>query len=111
MTDVLTMNAKIECGHGGAVDIFSEVKLRVDSKPVLLKESVDGKSVSLACTTQPDNSGHKKCTKASVTGTEAAKLTVGGKGVLLDQLSGKTDGNPIGTPTVTGGTQSKLTAK
>ena len=103
MPKVLTTQSNISCGHGGKVDVESSAKLSVDGSPVLLKNSIDGKDV-IDCKTQEalDASGTtiaKPCNKVSsvppgpgVTAGEATKLKVRGKPVMLDTLTGKTDG-------------------
>jgi hypothetical protein len=111
VTGVLTMNATIGCGHDpGKATPSSTKKLKVDSNPVLVKASVNGKSVS-ACPKTNTNAGESPCLTLTVTGTEATKLKAGGEAVLIG-LAGSTDGtaSPLGKPTVTGGTQTKLTA-
>lgn len=113
MAGVLTMNATIGCGHGGGVTPSSDAKLKVDSKSVLVKSSVDNKSVGPPpCPKTNTNAGESPCKTVTVTGTEASKLKAGGAAVLIG-LDGSTNGTatPAGKPTVTGGTQTKLTAK
>ena len=112
MASVLTMNATIECSHKGSVTPSSSAKLKVDGKSVLLKDSVNGKSVSATCTNKDASKSQTQCKTATVTGTLASKLKAGGQAVLLDPLVATTDSTPAaGTASVTGGTQSKLTAK
>ena len=113
MGSVVTMSASVECGHKGVVAISSDAKLKVAGKAVLLKASADGKAVSTACTIKTDTSkGIQQCGKASVPGTLAQKLKAGGAPVLLEPLTGATDSKPApGLPTVTGGSQTKLTAR
>jgi hypothetical protein len=101
MAKVLTEQSKISCGHSGTVSPTGVQRLKVGGKAVLTKTVVEGASVS-TCATVPskDQSGtdvDMTCTKVtSVTGTESAKLKVGTKqrsaGVLVDPLSGATDG-------------------
>lgn len=112
MASVLIQNSSVTCGHQGTVETSSSAKLKVNGQPVLLKNSINQKSVTTgSCSTVPDESkGITKCeTVVSVTAGEATKLKVGGQGVMLDTLSGTTDGNPIGNVPATAN-QNKLTA-
>jgi hypothetical protein len=106
---VLTTGASIGCNHGGTATPSSTKKLKVASKSVLVKASVDGKSVS-ACPKTNTNSGETPCLKLAVTGIEASKLKAGGEAVLIG-LDGSAEGKPPpGKPTVVSETQTKLTA-
>lgn len=111
MPSVLTTASTVLCGlevtgppplHGGKVASVSSAKLRVNSNPVLLKSSIDGKTI-VGCKTPPasDASGPtaKPCSAVSsvppgpgVTAGEATKLKTGGEWVMLDTLAGITDG-------------------
>jgi hypothetical protein len=111
MAGVLTMSATVGCGHDpGKATPSSSAKLKASSNSVLVKDSVNGKTVS-GCPKTNTNAGESPCQTLTVTGTEAKKLKAGGAAVLLG-LDGSTDGTatPPGKPTVTGGTQTKLTA-
>ena len=112
MPYVLTKSSKITCGHGGTVEISAQSKLSVATQGVLIKSDVDRKSVSLTCTNLVDEQKHlKKCSSCAVSGGEAGKLTVHKSPVLLDSLSGTTDGNPLGSLKLeVGTTQTKLSA-
>jgi hypothetical protein len=97
MAGVLTTASNVTCGHSGSVNTSSSAKLTVGGKSVLLKSSIEGKTVG-SCSTQPstDPSGAPqdvKClTVSGVTAGEATKLTAGGSPVVLDTLAGSTDG-------------------
>lgn len=96
MTGVLTTGSNVVCGHGGTVSTSGAAKLKVSGNPVLLKAGIAGKSVS-GCGTPPasDVSGPTAIPCSSVTSVatgEATKLTMGGTPVMLDTLSGQTDG-------------------
>lgn len=106
MANVLTSASSITCGHQGRVSTTSAAKLTIDGNPVLIGV---GSTVSAACTLQNSNSS-KKCTTATPVGGKAAKLCVGGSPVMLDTVTGTTDGYPPpGVITVDAG-QTKLTA-
>jgi len=86
----------VTCGHSGNVAVTSTQKLRVNNNPVLVKASIESKVIA-GCATVPasDPSGPtaKPCTAvSSVTSGEATKLKVNGQAVMLDTLSGTTDG-------------------
>ncbi|SRR5581483_6731004 len=126
-SNVLTTTSIIHCPHHGKL-LFTGVshKLKVQGNPVLLKSDIGNATVS---TLAPDNCiqqdstnpPQKKCTKVySVTGGESSKLTVGKVPVMLQGMTGYTDGfpppQPPPPPPATGGNmtvdqvQSKLTA-
>jgi hypothetical protein len=104
MSDVLTEESTVECGHSGKVAIAGSNLLQVNGKTVLTKQGVNGKAVS-NCQTKPkaDPSGtpiDKPCTTvSSVDNTEASKLRVGGAAVLIEPLKGATDGLKDKKPT------------
>ncbi len=96
MPGVLTTGSNVSCGHGGTVGTSSSAKLKVSGNAVLLKTGIAMKSVS-SCQTPPasDVSGPTamKCTTVtSVDSGEATKLTAGGAPVVLETLTGQTDG-------------------
>ena len=101
MPKVLTTTpvSNVTCGHKGNVQTTSTAKLQVNSSPVLMESSIDGKPI-VACTTVPaaDAGGPtaKPCTTVSpppaITAGRATKLMVDGVPVILDTLAGKTDG-------------------
>lgn len=124
MASVLTTNSTVTCGHSGNVAVTSTQKLKVNNNSVLVRTSIEGKSIPAtplpgSCQTQPasDPSGPtaKPCTKvSSVDHGEATKLKVNGQAVMLDTLSGTTDGmvaktTPQTLLSATAG-QAKLTA-
>ncbi len=101
MPNVLTTRSRVLCGpdtgnHGGRVTTVSAAKLTVAGNPVLLRSGI-GPALSVPCKTPPSSSS-KPCTSVtSIASGDAVKLTAGGHAVMLDSLSGTTDGNPIGT--------------
>lgn len=96
MAAVLTQNSNVSCGHGGSVVATGTPKLTINGSPVLLRTGIAGRAVSV-CTTPPASDAGGPTAKACLTVTavdsgEASKLTVGGSGVMLATLTGKTDG-------------------
>jgi hypothetical protein len=96
MAGVLVTNSTVTCGHSGNVTVTSTQKLKVSNSPVLIKTSIENQSIP-DCLTAPasDASGPtaKPCkTVSSVGSGEATKLKVNGQAVMLDTLSGATDG-------------------
>jgi hypothetical protein len=100
MPKVLTTASTVLCGplptHGGTVVTQSSARLTIGGAPVLVTSSVEMKPVgscAVADTPQTD-----PCTEvASVKPTSlSTKLTVGGQAVLLETLSGDTNGDPVG---------------
>lgn len=101
MRKVLTTQSTLSCGHAappalpGAVATASAAKLKVAGSPVLLTSSVAGKDV-IGCAT-PQVQGNKLCTKViSAASTPPAKLAVAGEPVLVEPITGTTDGQVAG---------------
>lgn len=96
MPNVLTDSSTVTCGHSGKVTTSGNGKLTVNGNPVLLKSGVAGKAVSHCATapaSEPSGPIAKPCTTvSSVTAGEATKLTIAGNPVLIDTLTGQTDG-------------------
>lgn len=115
MPTVLTMKSTILCGplplHGGKVAPTGDTKLHVNGSTVLLESSIISVPPIInitGCQVQTTNSTNVPCqTVTSISSGKAAKLTVGGKSVLLVTLHGQTSGTPIGTLVATE-TQTKL---
>lgn len=103
------MGSTVKCGHDpGKVVTSPSPKLKVSGQPVLVKlgillKPVGGCSTALTASTKPCSS------VLSVITGEALKLKVGGMPVMLDTISGTTDGLPPGTVPATAG-QTKLKA-
>lgn len=118
MPGVLTTGSSVICGHGGTVSTTGVSKLKVSGNPVLQKTGIMGKSVS-SCGTPtvvpPPPPPSSPChTVVSVITGEAIKLKVSGSPVMLETVTGTTDGIVAGvTPqtllSATAG-QTKLTA-
>jgi hypothetical protein len=111
MATVLTAQAVIGCGHGGTVTIVaSQATLSAGGAAVLVAGDLTG-AVITKCQTVVTAPAIKKCTSVlAVTGGSAARLSAGDKPVLLDSVTGTTDGNPVGSLTVTAAGQTVLTA-
>ena len=119
MPRVLTAASRVDCGHGGAVAVTGEPKLRVGGSPVLLRAGIQGKAVGATCalTDTADASGTPTTLKCravtSVSAGEAIKLKAGGAPVMLDTLAGGTDGmatKGVLETKLTGAGQTKLRA-
>ncbi len=99
MAGVLTTSSKVICGHGGTVSTSSSAKLKVSGNPVLLKTGIAQQAIS-GCTTTvkppPPGPVSKPCISVtSVDSGEATKLKAGGNPVILDLLTGQTDGTIV----------------
>ena len=96
MAGVLTTSSKVICGHGGTVSTSSSAKLKVSGNPVLLKTGIAQQAVSgclTPTTPPPPGPASIKCTLVSSVDTgEATKLKAGGNPVMLDTLTGQTNG-------------------
>jgi len=115
---VLTTNSQVLCDaaidsdtpadrrHGGQVATTSSAKLKVNGAPVLTASGI-GPAVS-GCKT-PSSSPLKRCISVSILSGSATKLKTAGSPVMLDSLSGTTDGSPPGKVPASA-KQDKLTA-
>jgi hypothetical protein len=115
MPGVLTLASNVTCGHSpGRVQTSSSAKLTVNRSRALVQTGIAGRPVAACGTVSDPNSGTVTCTSVtSVTTGNAVKLTAGGAPIMLDTLSGGTNGTVSSTPQVllsaTAG-QAKLTA-
>lgn len=115
MSFVLTESSTLACAHAGSLQLVAgQTKLTVGGAKVLVEGDLNGAAVS-ACATVPDpNTSTLKCLNvASAAGGVAGKLKVGGRGVLLEEIQGSTNGTVGGTPqnwSVQNAGQSKLKA-
>jgi hypothetical protein len=93
MSLVLTEKSSLACANQGAVQLTAtQSKLTVAGAKVLVTGDLASAPIS-HCLTVTDNTGNKQCTMIATTvGGVSAKLKVAGKGVLLDSISGTTDG-------------------
>lgn len=102
MAAVLTENSNVTCGHAGSVSTSGVSKLTVNGQPALLENGIAHRTVGNCATpTASDASGRltdEPCTLvSSVTGGAATKLKVAGQAVMLDTLTGSTNGRVGGT--------------
>lgn len=100
MPFVLTESSTLACGHKGAVTLVAgQSRLTIGGAKALVDGDLAAASIA-GCITVPDPvTTTAPCLLVSVaTGGVAAKLTVQGKGVLLDTISGQTSGKVGGTP-------------
>jgi hypothetical protein len=92
MPFALTENSSVVCAHQGTVGLSaSQSKLKVSGAKVLVDGDLKSAPVN-GCTTVPDTNTKTCLTIASVVAGVASKLTVQGKGVLLETIQGQTDG-------------------
>jgi hypothetical protein len=111
MPSVVTAAATIKCSHQGTVQVTAtQQKLTVDGQPALVDGDLVGSPI-LGCKQPVTPAGGKPCmTTTSMILGAALKLKAGGKGVLLENANGLTDGVPPGTWSVESAGQTKLTA-
>ena len=116
MSLVLTEKSSLTCANQGAVQVTAtQSKLKVAGAKVLVTGDLTSVPIS-QCTTVTDNTGNKQCMMTtSAQGGVSAKLKVAGKGVLLETITGTTDGivpikGGIQTWSVQSAGQSKLKA-
>lgn len=96
MAYVITESSSVACAHNGAVSLTGTDKLVVSGAKAVLMESFPGATISSACTIVDDpNTSTLKCrTVVAATAGASTKLTVGGKPVALDNVTGTTSGTP-----------------
>lgn len=95
---VLTESSTISCSHMGTVKLIAgQSKLVVKGNKVMVDGDLNGAVIS-GCTTIPDpNTTTVKCLSVStVVGGVAENLKVSGKGVLLENIQGQTNGTVSG---------------
>jgi len=95
MAYVITESSSVACAHSGSVSLTGTDKLKVAGAKAVLMESIPGASIS-ACTIVDDpNTSTLQCkTVVAATAGASTKLTVGGKAVALDTVTGTTSGTP-----------------
>jgi hypothetical protein len=115
MSFVVTEGSQVQCTHVGSVQLRAgQSKLVVAGSGALVDGDLAGAMIS-GCITVPDpNTTTTKClTVSSVENGVATKLTVGGKGVVLDSIQGNTSGTVGGVTqrwSVLSAAQTKLKA-
>ncbi|MCW8900033.1 MAG: hypothetical protein OQK95_05165 [Gammaproteobacteria bacterium] len=97
MAKVLTTGSLMICGHGGTANLISTAKLEVSGKPVLIESDASSWPLTKTPCGQASSGGTSCTTIASITAGKSSKLTVGGVAVLLDSISGTTNGAPDNT--------------
>jgi hypothetical protein len=101
MPAIVTTNAMIMCPHGGQVTLVPrQTQVVVQGGPALCEPDLIGAAI-VGCT-QPASPGSKPCTfvVSTLPGSSSPQITVGGRPVYLDTLTGMTDGVPPGIITV-----------
>jgi hypothetical protein len=103
MSYVLIVNSQVVCPHApGKAAVSSSTKLTVDGVKVLVLAGVQGVNIG-GCSQPTDTSkSTQTCLHVTTATGTANKLTAGGQPVVLDTLSGFTDGSPP-PPTPTSG--------
>ena len=94
MSLVLTEKSSLVCANQGAVQLTAtQSKLTVAGAKVLVTGDLSGKPISRCMTVTNNTTGTVQCmTIVSAVGGVSAKLKVAGKGVLLNTITGTTDG-------------------
>jgi hypothetical protein len=108
MANVLTEASSVTCGHEGTVATSGDGRLKVQGSSVLLQAGVTGKMVS-GCKTASSNSTSPCASVTSLASGTASKLMIGGQPVLLQGITGVTNGVPPGALS-SSAKQSKLSA-
>jgi hypothetical protein len=112
MAGVLTTGSSITCAHKATGTPAGEAKLTVSGAKVLTKAGVPNWSFAPSCTQKPTNAEPNKVpctTMARQSGGESKKLTVGGSPVVLESITGTTNGKPVDSVSASAD-QTKLTA-
>jgi hypothetical protein len=99
MSEVITEISTIKCAHQGKVSFTAgQSRLTVNGVNVLVAGDLGGKTIS-DCKT-PATSSTSPCKVATpLPGGVALKLKINGKGALLKEINGTTDG--VGVPVLT----------
>lgn len=105
-------HSDLECSHSGKIQTTPSAKLTVKGNKVLTNSDVSSGSSFLGCTNTVVASSEVPCSAVtSVTSSPASKLKVGGVGVTLDDVAGKTNSTPTpGDLQLIDAEQTKLTA-
>jgi hypothetical protein len=94
----LTESSQVVCAHQGTVKLRAgQSKLTVNGAKVLVDGDLAGAPIS-TCATPVSQTSTKCLTISSTIGGVAVKLKVQGKGVLLENIKGNTDGVISGAP-------------
>jgi hypothetical protein len=94
MSLVLTDKSSLTCANHGTVQLTAtQSKLTVAGAKVVVTGDLTGALISNCITVTDATKGTKQCMMIiSAQGGVSAKLKVAGKGVLLDGITGTTDG-------------------
>jgi hypothetical protein len=95
---IVTTNATIMCSHGGQVTLIpKQAQVTIQGGSVLCEGDLSGAPI-IGCL-QPPSPGSKPCTMvvSTLPGSSAPTVLVLGRPVLLQTLTGLTDGVPPGT--------------
>jgi hypothetical protein len=98
MSSVLTEGSTLTCAHTGTVKLTAtQSKLTVSGNKVLVEGDLTGATISGCATVSNPNTSTAQCLSVtSAEGGVAGKLKVNGKGVLLEDVKGKTSGTVSG---------------
>jgi|SRR5689334_16855960 hypothetical protein len=97
MPAIVTTNATIMCPHGGRVVLAPhQMQVTVQGGAALCEPDLVG--APIAGCAQPVTPSSKPCTLvvSTLPGSSSPKVTVGGRPVYLETLTGMTDGVPPG---------------
>ena len=109
MAKALTTSSTLGCNHTGKVTLTGSSKLTVQGSPVVTKSNAPTPLTLTGCTIA-DSTNTLQCKVImSLANDTASKLNVAGSPVLLDSLSGQTDGKPENLVSATAN-QQKLNA-
>jgi hypothetical protein len=111
MPKVLTTGSSVICGHGATASLSSSAKLTVQGEAVLLENEYSSWTFQVGCAQTDSSKSQKPCAIITeISGGQSSKLTVNGISVLIDTLSGLSDGNPGKTDVSATASQDKLEA-
>lgn len=97
MPNVLTTSSTITCPHSGSVNVMGEEKLKIKGSKGLIKSGIEMKDINGCLNENSTSPPITKCSRVQMgTSGEATKLKVRGNPVILDTLTGMTDGKVSG---------------
>ena len=94
----LTQDATLVCDHGGRVGpATSQTLVRIKGRLALVNDNPERRPIS-ACPNANPTIGLRPClTSLNVKQGYSSFITIGGRAVCLDTVTGLTDGSPPGT--------------
>lgn len=112
MAYVMTTSGSTGCAHGGAAQLTSSARLKINGSAVLLAPDVTTQwSITPGCSQTDTSKSMVVCAKfLSMTKGQSTKLTVDGQPVVLDTFQGMTNGKPDASTKPASAGQSKLKA-